>query len=242
VLTLVLLATVGAWIGFANPLFHFPLVALAFPLGLAWIGLRATSAKNAFKFGWFAGLLAATGCFYWMVIPVQYYGGLPWYIALPCPVLLAAFMSVYYGMFSVAMYYAGHRITGVSLCILAGLCWSSMEMLMGTLLSGFPWMNLASAFVPWPFAVQGASILGAYGLSGVLVALAVALLLYSTYKSTLWFAVGLSVLLTAFGFYRINAFDGAEPDYMVSIAQGNVDQGLKWDPEYQVGTIKKYYR
>lgn len=241
-LTLVLFATVGAWIGFANPLFHFPLLSLAFPLCLAWIGLRATSGKNAFKFGWLAGLLAATGCFYWMVIPVQFYGGLPWFIALPCPALLAAFMAIYYGFFSLAMYYAGQRVTGVPVCILAGLAWASMEMLMSTVLSGFPWMNLASAFAPWPIAVQGASIIGAFGLSGVLTALAVALLLYSTYNSALWFAVALSIGITAFGFFRIQTFAIGNPDYMVSIAQGNVDQGLKWDPQYQVETIKKYVK
>jgi len=159
VLILVLLATLGAWIGFANPLLHFPLAALAFPLGLAWIGFRATSAWNAFKFGLFAGLLACVGCFYWMVIPVQIYGGLPWYVALPCPALLGAFMGVYYGLFSLLMFHAAKRITGIPLCLLAGLAWSSMEMLMGSLLSGFPWMNLASAFAPWPFAIQGLSLI-----------------------------------------------------------------------------------
>ncbi len=241
-LALVCIATVGAWIGFANPLFHFPLAALAFPLGLAWIGLRATSTKKAFKFGWFAGLLGGIGSFYWVVIPVQFYGGLPWYIALPCPALLAGIMAVYFGLFSVAIYHAGQRIIGVPLCIIAGLTWASMEMLMGTMFSGFPWINLSSAFVPWPFALQGASILGAFGLSGVFVALAVALLLYSTYRSALWFAVGLAVTITAFGFYRIETFEEPEPDFMISIAQGNVDQGLKWDPGYQADTVKKYVK
>ena len=241
-LNLVLLATFGAWLGFANPLFHFPLAALAFPLGLAWIGLRATSGINAFKFGWLAGLLSATGLYYWMVIPVQTYGGLPWFIALPCPVLLAAFMSIYYGLFSLGMYYAGRQITGIPLCILAGLSWASMEMLMGTILSGFPWINLASAFAPWPFAIQGASVIGSYGLSGILATLAIACLLYSTYRSTLWLSVGLIVILTGFGFYRGLTFDTGIPDYTVSIAQGNVDQGMKWIPKYQAQTIKKYVK
>lgn len=239
-LTLVLIAAVGAWIGFANPLFHFPLAVLAFPLGLAWIGLRATSGRKAFKFGWFAGLLAGTGCFYWMVIPVQYYGGLPWAVALPCPVLLAAFMGVYYGLFSLGMHYAGQRITGTKLCLLAGLSWASMEMLMGTVLSGFPWMNIASGFAPWPVAIHGASIVGAYGLSGVFATLAVALLLYSTYRSALALSIGLSAALVLFGAYGVYSTQVDEPNYMVSIIQGNVDQGQKWEPEFQMDTIEKY--
>jgi len=242
VLYLVLLATIGAWLGFANPLLHFPLAALAFPLGLAWTGLRATSGKNAFKFGWLAGLLAATGCYYWMVIPVQTYGGLPWFIALPCPVILAAFIGIYYGLFSFGMFYAGRRIDGIPLCILAGLSWATMEMLMGTVLSGFPWINLASAFAPWPFAIQGASVVGSYGLSGILATLSLAILLYSTYKNTLWFAIGLILILTGFGFYRGLAYEVGTPDYTVSLVQGNVDQGMKWIPKYQSETVRKYVK
>ncbi|MEF2231902.1 MAG: apolipoprotein N-acyltransferase [Pseudodesulfovibrio sp.] len=237
---LVLLATLGAWVGFANPLFQFPLAVLAFPLGLAWIGLRATSLKKAFAYGWLTGLLACVGCFYWMVIPVQFYGGLPWFVALPCPVLLGAFLAIYYGLFSLGVHFAGQRISGISLCLLAGLSWSALEMLLGSVFTGFPWMNLASAFAPWPFAIQGASVVGAYGLSGVFTALAVALLLYSTYRSALFLALGLAVTLTAFGFYRLDAMTGPTPDYGVSIVQGNVDQAEKWDPAYQAGTVEKY--
>lgn len=239
-LSLVLIATVGAWVGFANPLFHFPLAVLAFPLGLAWIGLRATSGKNAFKYGWLAGTLATTGCYYWMVLPVQLYGGLPWFVALPCPVILAAALSIYYGLFSLGMYHAGRQIIGVPLCLFAGITWAAMEMLMGTMFSGFPWTNLASAFAPWSIAIQGASIVGAYGLSGVFAALAVAGLLYSTYRSALFLGVGLTALIIGFGVYRSNTFDIGERNFMVSIIQGNVDQGEKWVPEYQAATVKRY--
>lgn len=239
-LALVCIATLGAWIGFANPLFHFPLAALAFPLGLAWIGLRATSGKKAFKYGWLAGTLASTGCYYWMVIPVQIYGGLPWFIALPCPVLLAAFLSLYFGFFSLVMHHAGKRVSGVPLCLLAGLFWTAMELLSSFVFSGFPWVSLSAAFAPWPFAVQGASVVGAYGLSGVLACLAVACLLYSTYRSALWLAVGLAAVLTVFGAYRTATFDVGERDYTVSLIQGNVDQGVKWSAESRAATVKKY--
>ena len=240
-LKLVLLATLGAWLGFANPLFQFPLAVLAFPLGLAWIGLRATSLKKAFFHGWLAGLLACIGCFYWMVIPVQIYGGLPWFVALPCPALLGAFLAIYYGLFSLGMHYAGRHIDGIPLCLLAGLSWSALEMLLGTVFTGFPWMNLASALAPWPVAIQGASLVGAYGLSGVLTALAVALLLCSTYRSALFLAVGLAASISAFGLYRLDALSGGPaPDYPVAIVQGNVDQAEKWDPAFQARTVEKY--
>nr|WP_203529451.1 apolipoprotein N-acyltransferase [Pseudodesulfovibrio sp. JC047] len=239
---MVLIATVGAWIGFANPIFHFPAAVLAFPLGLTWIALRATSGRKAFQYGWLAGTLAVTGCYYWMVIPIQTYGGLPWFLALPCPVLLAAFISLYFALFSLGMYHAGRQIDGVPLCLTAGFAWATMEMLIGTLFSGFPWTTLSSAFASWPFAIQGASILGAYGLSGVFVSLAVALLLLSTYRSVLWFALCLTICLTGFGLHRTVFFDVGVADFPISLIQGNVDQGKKWSPEYQETTVKKYAR
>lgn len=238
-LTLVLIATFGAWVGFSNTLFHFPLAALAFPLGVTWIGLRATSWRKGLQFGWLAGWMAAIGCLYWVIVPVQNYGGMPWYIALPCPILLSAIMALYYGVYAVIIHYAGARMTGVPLCLFAGACWASMEMLMGTILSGFPWMNLASAFVPWPIAMQGVSILGAYGYSGLLTALAVAILLYSTYRSALFFAIGIATLIVGFGAWRTTV-DFGQPDHTMTIVQGNVDQGVKWKPEYQAKTVNKY--
>jgi len=240
VLTLVLIAAVGAWVGFTNPLFHFPLAALAFPLGLAWIGLRATSLKNSFKYGWLAGLLAGLGLLYWIVIPVEFYGGLPWYIALPCPFLVAAAMGVYFALFSSLMHFAGQRIDGIPLCLFAGLVWASMEMLMSILLSGFPWINLTSAFVPWPYAIQGASVVGAFGMSGLFTTLAVSLLLYSTYKSALKLAIVLLIIICGFGAYRVEVESIGEPDHMVSIAQGNIDQAQKWMPSYQSKTVEIY--
>ena len=239
-LTLVLIATIGAWVGFSNTLFHFPLAALAFPLGLTWIGLRATSWKGSLKFGWLAGWLASIGCLYWVIVPVQNYGGMPWYIALPCPILLAGIMSLYYAAYATIIHFAGKRLTGIPLCLFAGLSWASLEMLMGTLFSGFPWMNLASAFVPWTIAIQPVSIIGAYGYSGLLTALAVALLLYSTYRSALIFAVSVATTIVIFGYWQTTSIDMKTPDYMISIVQGNVDQGVKWKTAYQAKTVNKY--
>ncbi|WP_419787960.1 apolipoprotein N-acyltransferase [Pseudodesulfovibrio sp.] len=239
-LKLVLLATLGAWLGFANPVFQFPLAVLAFPLGLAWIGLRATSGKKSFFFGWLAGLLSCIGCFYWMVIPVQFYGGLPWYIALPCPALLGAFLAIYYGLFSLGIYWAGRHIDAVPLCLLAGVTWSAMEMLLGTVCTGFPWMNLASAFAPWPLAIQGASVVGAYGLSGIFVALAVAILLASTYRPALILSIGMAMVVLGFGYFHLQSIPEEKGDFGVSIAQGNVDQAEKWVPAFQAKTVEKY--
>jgi apolipoprotein N-acyltransferase len=161
VLFLVLITTIGAWIGYANPIYQLPIAALFFPAGLVRIGFKANSGYSAFKYGWLGGTLAAIGCFYWMVIPVQYYGGLPWAVALPCPVLIAGYIGLYYAFFALFIFYAKDNLSTINLCLTGGLVWASLEILMGSLFSGFPWMNLASAFSPWPATIQLASIIGA---------------------------------------------------------------------------------
>ncbi len=230
----------GAWAGFANPVFQFPLAALGLPLGLAWIGFRATSARKAFRFGWLAGTLAATGCLYWMVIPVSQYGNFPFLLALPCPMLVGAVLGMYYGAFSAFMHVAGKHVSGAILCLLAGLVWAALEILCGTLFTGFPWMNLASAFTPWPAAIQLASIVGAYGLSGIFVVLAVSLLLCSTYRSSLALAVFMAILVAGFGLFRLQQPLPDGPEIDIALIQGNVDQSRKWDGRFQVDTVEKY--
>ncbi|WP_147821389.1 apolipoprotein N-acyltransferase [Salidesulfovibrio onnuriiensis] len=237
---LILIAVLGAWLGFANQLFQIPVLALAFPLGLSWIAFRAYSWKRAFFTGWLAGTLACTGCLYWMVVPVAVYSNLPWYVALPCPVLAGGALGLYYAGFCVAMYHAGRRVDGVLLCVLAGMLWTCMEQLMGVMFTGFPWMNLASAFVPWPVFTQLASVIGAYALSGLFVMLAVAALLYSTIRGATLLGVALLMIICGFGVYRLQAYAPEGREFIVGLVQGNVDQSLKWNPKYQTKTVTSY--
>ena len=52
-----------------------------------------------------------------------------------------------------------------------GLGWYLMECFRGWFFTGFPWITLASAFTPWTPVIQLASVIGAYGLGGLLAGL-----------------------------------------------------------------------
>lgn len=238
--TLAFIAIFGAWLGFANPVFQFPAAALGFPLGLAWIGFRATGSRKAFRWGWLAGTLACTGLLYWMVIPVAIYGNLPWYVALPCPLLAGGALGLLYGLFSLLMHHAGRASVSLFVILTAGLGWASLETIMSFILTGFPWANLASAFAPWPVVIQFASVVGAFALSGILAALAVSILLYRTVPGAMAAAVIMVLLLTGFGGWRMATFDDDGAPVKVGLIQGNVNQSFKWDPKYQKTTVGKY--
>ncbi|MEW5772629.1 MAG: apolipoprotein N-acyltransferase, partial [Thermodesulfobacteriota bacterium] len=106
----VLLAGLGAWLGFANPVLHLPPLVLLFPGALAWIGLNAETPRLAFRWGWLAGLAGYAGSLYWIALPIHDYGPLPWILAAPCPALLASVLALYPALFSLGLRLAGRDL------------------------------------------------------------------------------------------------------------------------------------
>ncbi len=234
-----IIAALGALLGYASPWAQFPPAALLVPLAIMLLGLAAPTTRLAFQYTWQAGTLASLACLYWVFWPVEHYGEVNWLLALPLPVLLSMVMGCYYGLFGLAAR-ASQRLHAVAAAVYLGLAWTAMELLQATLFSGFPWLTLSSAFVAWPITVQAASWVGAYGLSGVMVA-AVAGLVMS--ERSRW-SLAVSALALAFifgvGWQRLSSYAETTPAHTVALVQGNIDQSLKWDPQYQQATVRKY--
>lgn len=126
--------------------------------------------ENAFRLGWLCGLAGASACLYWLAIPVHDFGGLPWALAAPCPLLMGAYIGLYGGLFAAL----AHALRGEQAWrkgVALGLGWYLMECFRGWFFTGFPWITLASAFTPWTPIIQLASVIGAYGLGGLLAGL-----------------------------------------------------------------------
>ncbi len=233
----------GAWFGFANPLLQLPLLVLAFPLGLSVLALRAASPRGAFKSGYLAGLLAYAGCIYWVSIPVHDFGGMPWILAAPCPLLLGAFLGLYPGAFCLAARLAKDRLPWLLLAVFCGALWGVLEFLRGWIFTGFPWCVLPAAFVPWPFAIQGVSVVGSYGLSAFFVfCIFLAAMAFSPASRIRPAFLGILLLggVFAWGAYGVAPLEIAAAPQTVTLVQGNINQAVKWDPEFQEGTIQRY--
>ncbi len=235
-----LVCALGAFFGYANNLLHFPPLALGLPAGLAWLAFRSSSFKEALKRGWLGGLAACVVCLYWIVNPVHVYGGLPLYLALPCPVLVSMVAALYHALFCALLYKAARRLSPVWVVVFAAPVWAALEMVSGFLFSGFPWLTLSSAFALWPAMVQGASLVGAFSLSGLWAALGVALALSFTLKTPRWAALALLAVLLAPAAWSLNAPPSAQGEAAAGLVQGNIDQSLKWDDSYQRATVERY--
>lgn len=231
----------GALFGYANPWAQLPVAALLLPAVLASFGLAAPSPWAAFKHTWRMGSVVSLACLYWVYWPVMYYGEVHWALSLPMPALLSMAMGCYFGLFGLAAYYS-NRLSPLISTLFLGLAWTVMELAQASLLSGFSWLTLSSAFVTWPVVVQAASVIGAYGVSGVLAMTAVGVVLGTRSRVCLFASFCGAAVLLGFGWQRMDSYAETTPAHSVAVVQGNVDQSVKWNPDYQQATVDKYVR
>jgi apolipoprotein N-acyltransferase len=127
-----------------------------------------------------------------------------------------------------------------------------MEYLRSFLLTGFPWGILSySQYARLPF-IQMADITGPYGLSFVIVVVNVAF--YRTFRDLprkripvreTTVALSCLAVFLGYGYVRMEGIrerEAARPSLKIGLAQGNIDQALKWDEAFQAETVRIYER
>ena len=240
------------------------LIFLSFPKAniglLAWIALiplllaiENADLSGAFLTGLVTGLVYNTGLIYWVVFVVVHYGYLPFYTGVSVMLLLAAYLSLYPALFCVGVVY--FRRMGFSAVIIAPLLWTSLEYLKAHLFTGFPWENLAYSQHDYLSMIQVADITGIYGITFLIVLLncivydCISVLLFSSggKKKQLMTEIGIGLalllLVTGYGIYRIDNLKDATKQLDsvdVLLVQGNIDQSIKWSPEFKTETLNIY--
>ncbi len=235
-----LLSLFGAWFGFANPVWHIPGLVLLLPLALCLLGQQALSWSQALRKGWFAGWLAYASSLYWIALPVHNYAPLPWVLAIPCPLLVGIYLGLYPALFTLSAYWTKKKFPWFLGGIFLGLVWTCLEYIRNYLLTGFPWNCLTQAFSPWPSFIQPIEIVGAFVFSGILVTLVSWLAFGWPQKKALFLSIIVAVGIFGYGYRQIGLPSPSEQKFSASIVQGNIEQGVKWDPSYQNSTLNTY--
>ena len=233
------------------------LLFLSFPkfgLGvIAWIAFipllmalqNVATIRRAFLLGWVAGLAAYIGIMYWIAYVVVNYGYLPLYLGIAIMILLACYLSLYVALFAAGIVYCRGK---VPLYLAAPALWICLEYLKSHLFTGFPWENLGYSQFHNIIFIQMADITGVFGLSFLIILLNVAFfeVLVKRSKESLILAAVVFFLWSgvyAYGILRIHQIDLAlksAPGMDVSLIQGNIDQSIKWNENFQKDTIRIY--
>ncbi len=242
----------------------------AFPkIGLDWLAwfalvpllyaLKDQSAGAGFRLGFITGLVHFLTLLYWLVPVMRTYGYLPAYLSISVLFLFAAVLALFLASFTAGLSKVGKK--PVQCLVMIPLLWVALEYLRSFIFSGFPWELLGYSQVNRLQLIQISDILGVYGLSALIAfvngAVFIALLYFTKRR---WLdteitkrqvmgaitALILGIALSwSYGHWRLKTIDhiiANSPKTRIAVVQGNIDQAVKWDPAFQIDTVKKYHR
>ncbi len=149
------------------PYYYSPCIILALNGLMVRIG-KSSSIKEAWDCGWWWGFGLWFGHLFWagnsLWVDAERFAWLWPFSLLGLPAVFALYPAV--GAMSVKFFQCKTMGGHVYFGFLLGFAWifSGIEFLMGHLFTGFPWNLLAYIWAPYLPMVQGAAVLGSYGL------------------------------------------------------------------------------
>ena len=234
------------------------LLILAYPSPdwgwLAWgalvpllLAIEDQSPRCAFLLGYGCGFLSFLGILYWLI----YVSPVGW-------ILLAAYLALFVGLFGWLVAIFSQRSMRNVECGMRSdahfalgwlpSAWVTLEWLRSHLLTGFGWGLLGYTQWRWLPMIQAADVVGAYGVSFLVVLVNVALWVgwrarrQDARCSVMPLIVGGVLLLTmGYGWWRLRTpIAGGQVN--VAVVQGNIPQSQKWDESRKEDILNTYVR
>jgi len=200
--------------------------------------------KQAALLGWSYGFGSFVIGVCWLVVAMSRYGGMPLALSIIALSLLAAFMAIFPAFCFVLVQFLRKKwktSDALSVLLLFPVTWAETEFLRGHLFTGFPWLSIGYAHNVSPLAGY-APVLGVYGLAGVAMLVAACIALLIMHRSARIHA-SLSLLLlvgSGLALQQINWTEANGKPISVRLAQGNIDQGVKFDASFLEETLAMY--
>ena len=233
------------------------LLFLSFPKygsGLfAWIALiplffalkNVTKVAQGFTLGFITGLVSYVGVIYWIAYVIVNYGHLTLYVGISLMLLLACYLSIYISLFAGCIVYFRDKIP---LYLSAPVLWICCEYGKSFIITGFPWENLGYSQYLNLYIIQIADVTGVWGISFLIILVNATLFKIidkRSWKEYILAGVVFSVLAVIFiyGIYRVDQVNKViqkSPGIEVSLIQGNIEQDVKWNENYQRETLNIY--
>mgnify|MGYP001165333388 CR=1 FL=1 len=236
----------GVFSATALPPWSFPLGIFGFSIFFfliyrCTIFTRAISISWLFCFGyhlfglqWISNALLIDGMKFAWLLPFAFVG-IPAFLAIIPSLILAFFCRI--------------SLPAFWFMVVAATLWTLSEFLRGHLFTGFPWNLPAYIFSFSDPLLQIASLIGAYGLSWLVILFATgpSLLLVKEIRYLLRYKIFITLLflipltLWVFGTVRLNSNSTKlDPSFVIRLVQGNIPQEEKWSPKFRSRNIERY--
>ncbi|OOF57211.1 apolipoprotein N-acyltransferase [Rodentibacter genomosp. 2] len=181
----------------------------------------------------------------WLNVSIHQFGG----ASLGVSYLLVGLLSAYLALYPMLFTYFVQRFQVKSAVIFA-VIWTFTEFLRGWVFTGFPWLQFGYTQIDSPFS----GIAPIFGVSGLtfFTVWASAVIFNSVFvlfkqKNIKLFAANVLLLATVCGLsgyaQKITFVKSVEDNSLkVTLVQGNIEQNLKWNPEYLYSTLEIYQK
>ncbi|MGZ8997637.1 MAG: apolipoprotein N-acyltransferase [Allosphingosinicella sp.] len=230
---------VGA-LGFA-PTGLWPLAILSVAV-LLYLVKRAPGLRSALAHGWWFGFGQFVIGLNWIATAFTYQAAMPAWLGWVAVVLLSLYLAVYPAA-AAGLAWRWGRHQALVFVLLATAAWIVTEWLRATLFTGFAWNPLGVTLIDTSFAWPVRWI-GTYGLSGLVVLLAGALLLMLRQQERrAGFAIALAALAFSGAAWAVASFAPAgEEGRQIRIVQPNIGQQDKWNPGFREENMRRQQR
>ncbi|WP_075321731.1 apolipoprotein N-acyltransferase [Histophilus somni] len=213
--------------------------------GLIWVAKKSQK-KTALLASFLWGLSFFGIGVNWLNVSIYQFGGTPLIVSYLLVILLAGYLALYPVLFT----YLVQRFRVQSLAMFPAV-WTLTESLRSWVFTGFPWLQFGYTQLDSPFA-NLAALFGVEGLtffvmwiSAVIFSLISQLIqskkqwaIIITHSVLLVVMLGLSASTALLKFTQENP----QKSLNVTLVQGNIEQQLKWDPDYFYQTLTIYQR
>lgn len=232
---LALLAGLAA--GLAHPPFGLLPGLLGYALLLALVDAESPRPlRSAFFRGWLSGVGYFAVGMWWITEPFMVDAKEQGWMAPFALVLMAGGLALFWG--AAALAYRLLPTRGAARVLVFAGCLAGFEWLRGHVLTGLPWDLPGETWRAGSAPSQAASLVGAYGLTWITLAIAAAPAVLAQPMGRRSKAVALAVAAVAlaclygFGFARLQTAAKPRPGApIIRVVQADIDQKNKWRPE-----------
>jgi apolipoprotein N-acyltransferase len=248
--TVALCAAFAAMVALGMPGYDVPGLPFACLVPLLILSTASSNARQAARRGFVAGTLGNLLLMYWIAYTVAVQGNLGWALGSLSALLVSAYLGVYVSV-AAAIAHRLRRRFGIAGLWAFPAAWVCVEYLRSLLFTGFPWLFLGYSLSGHSFLRQAADLAGVYGL-GFLLATANVCLYRAGAEAArgrrrgvfvhLAGAAAVAAFLYAYGAAgRVPESAGMPGETLFAgVAQGGIDQSVKWSPSHQKETLGIY--